>query len=58
LARERRENIPEGWGADREGRPTGDSKGAAAALPLGGGKGYGLAVMVEILTGVRLGGGT
>jgi len=51
-------SVPAGWALDREGRPTTDTKEAYHGLlmPLGGYKGYGLAMMVEILSGV-LGGG-
>jgi LDH2 family malate/lactate/ureidoglycolate dehydrogenase len=50
--------IPAGWALDSEGRPTTDAKAAAAGLPmpLGGYKGSGLAVMVEILCSVLSGG--
>lgn len=50
--------IPAGWAMDRDGRPTTDTKAAYEGLvaPLGGYKGTGLALMVEILTSV-LGGG-
>jgi LDH2 family malate/lactate/ureidoglycolate dehydrogenase len=52
------EQIPEGWALDREGRVTSDSAAALAGalLPFGGHKGYGLALAVEILTGVLAGG--
>lgn len=50
--------IPLGWAVDAEGRPTTDPlegrKGAL--LPVGGPKGYGLAVMLDVLTGVLSGG--
>ncbi len=59
--------IPEGWAMDKNGRITTsveDVFGGGALLPLGGlgellggHKGYGLSVMVDILTGI-LGGGT
>jgi LDH2 family malate/lactate/ureidoglycolate dehydrogenase len=51
--------IPDGWATDREGRPTTDPDQALAGmlLPIGGPKGFGLALMVEILTGVLSGGG-
>jgi L-2-hydroxycarboxylate dehydrogenase (NAD+) len=54
-------SIPLGWAADREGRPTTDPQVAFEAmrlLPLGGSyeqgshKGYGLAVLVDVLAGV------
>jgi LDH2 family malate/lactate/ureidoglycolate dehydrogenase len=50
--------IPPGWAMDAEGRPTTDLAAAARGLlmPLGGYKGSGLGLMVEILCGV-LGGG-
>lgn len=50
--------IPEGWAMDREGRPTTDTAEAYSGLiaPLGGYKGTGLAMMVEILTSVLAGG--
>ncbi|HWT22747.1 MAG TPA: Ldh family oxidoreductase, partial [Solirubrobacteraceae bacterium] len=49
--------IPEGWGVDAEGRTTTDPAAVAAGVPLGGYKGYGLAVMVEVLSGVLTGAG-
>jgi len=52
------ETIPEGWAMDREGVPTTDTDTALKGLlmPLGGYKGSGLGMLVEILCGV-LGGG-
>ncbi len=57
----RNTSIPEGWILDKDGNPTTDptdlSKGGAM-LPLGGPeghKGYGLSVMVEILSGILTG---
>ena len=46
--------IPAGWAMDAEGRPTTDTKTALAGLPtpLGGYKGSGLAVMVEVFSAV------
>jgi ureidoglycolate dehydrogenase (NAD+) len=49
--------IPEGWGVDERGEPTTDPDAAAFGVPLGGYKGYGLALMVEVLCGVLAGGG-
>lgn len=51
-------SIPLGWAMDKEGRPTTDPQEAYRGLiaPLGGYKGSGLAVMVEILTSVLAGG--
>ena len=50
--------IPAGWAMDRAGVPTTDTQTALQGLlmPLGGYKGYGLAMMVELLTGVLSGG--
>jgi LDH2 family malate/lactate/ureidoglycolate dehydrogenase len=50
--------IPAGWAMDREGVPTTDTETALNGLimPLGGYKGTGLAMMVEILCGVLSGG--
>jgi ureidoglycolate dehydrogenase (NAD+) len=43
--------IPIGWAIDAEGRPTTDPKQAAALLPFGGHKGYGIGILVDVLTG-------
>jgi LDH2 family malate/lactate/ureidoglycolate dehydrogenase len=57
LAQAKGIDIPEGWVVDGEGKPTTDAwawgKGGGVLLPLGGPeghKGYGLSVMVEILS--------
>lgn len=44
--------IPEGWALDAEGRPTTDARRAldGTMLPLGGYKGAGLALVLELLT--------
>lgn len=61
LAQARGEEIPRGWVVDSDGQLTTDPKRLAggALLPLGGPgegyKGYGLAVMVEILCGLLTG---
>jgi LDH2 family malate/lactate/ureidoglycolate dehydrogenase len=51
-------SIPAGWAMDCDGIATTDTKAAYAGLlmPLGGYKGSGLAMMVEILCGVMSGG--
>lgn len=58
LAELRGEEIPEGWAIDSDGRPTRDPVAALAGalLPSGGHKGSGLALAVEVLTGVLAGG--
>lgn len=54
-ARSRNKPIPEGWAVDRDGRPVTDPHEVAALLPVAGPKGYGLAMMVDVLSGVLLG---
>jgi ureidoglycolate dehydrogenase (NAD+) len=56
-ARDEGRPIPEGWGVDEHGEPTTDAAAVEAAVPLGGYKGYGLALMVEVLCGVLSGAG-
>ncbi len=54
-------SVPEGWIIDKDGNPStnpGDLRNGGAVLPLGGPeghKGYGLSVMVEILSGILTG---
>jgi LDH2 family malate/lactate/ureidoglycolate dehydrogenase len=61
LASLRDQPLPEGWALDAEGRPTIDPNAAldGSLLPIGGYKGYGLSVIVELLTaamsGARMG---
>ena len=47
------ESMPEGWMIDRTGKPLTDPKRAAEGflLPIGGYKGYGLALVVGLLAG-------
>jgi len=67
LHEKKKKNIPVGWGIDEEGRITDDPSkikpgGRGALLPLGGleitsgYKGYGLAILVEILCSILSGG--
>ncbi len=61
LAVARGQEVPAGWVIDAEGKPTTDPRKlrqGGALLPLGGGegyKGYGLAAMVEIFSGLLTG---
>lgn len=57
-AHERGEQLPPGLMLDAAGRPTTDPETALAGLyvPIGGHRGFGLALMWEILTGVLSGG--
>jgi len=50
--------IPATWATDSDGRPTTDPAAALKGLllPSGGHKGYGLALMIDVLTGVLSGG--
>ena len=50
----RGEQIPDTWGTDIKGNPTTDPKAALDGflLPIGGHKGYGLALMVDLFAGL------
>ena len=52
LAAMRGQSIPDGWAQDARGQPTNDPSAAldGSLLPIGGYKGYGLSVVVELLT--------
>jgi LDH2 family malate/lactate/ureidoglycolate dehydrogenase len=58
-AARRHEPIPLGWAIDADGHPTTDAERAlkGAVLPMAGPKGYALALMVEIFSGVFSGAG-
>lgn len=59
LAEKRGERVPEGWGVTEAGEPTTDPKAILQGgfiLPVGGPKGYGLSVMVDVLSGLLSGG--
>ncbi|KAI1809642.1 Malate/L-lactate dehydrogenase [Poronia punctata] len=53
-ARRRGEKIPLDWALDSEGRPTDDPEAALGGVmqPMGGPKGSGLAVMMDVFSGV------
>lgn len=57
LANKQNKPIPEGWAMDEEGQPTTDAAAAlrGAVLPLGGAKGYALAMAVEMMSAVLTG---
>lgn len=57
LARQKGESIPATWAQDSEGRPTTDPVDAIAGiiLPIGGHKGYGISLMMDVLSGVLTG---
>jgi LDH2 family malate/lactate/ureidoglycolate dehydrogenase len=56
-ALERGEPIPEGWAISGDGAPTTDPKAALDGLiqPMAGHKGYGIAFMMDVLSGVLTG---
>jgi LDH2 family malate/lactate/ureidoglycolate dehydrogenase len=53
LKAQRNEPMPEGWMIDRQGQPLTDAKRASEGflVPVGGAKGYGLALMFGLLAG-------
>ncbi len=53
LKAQRNEPMPEGWMIDRQGQPLTDPKraGEGFLVPIGGPKGYGLALMIGLLAG-------
>ncbi|MBB4825276.1 ureidoglycolate dehydrogenase (NAD+) [Sporosarcina luteola] len=54
-ARSKQETIPDTWAVDKDGIPTSDPFKVNALLPIAGPKGYGLMMMIDILSGVLLG---
>jgi LDH2 family malate/lactate/ureidoglycolate dehydrogenase len=58
VARSKGQQIPLGWARDADGNPTSDPVAARGGSlePLGGPKGYGMAVMLDVLAGVLSGG--
>ncbi len=53
--RSKGENIPADWAVDKDGNPTTDPHKVNALVPIAGAKGYGLMMLVDILSGVLLG---
>lgn len=51
------ETIPAHWAVDEAGEPTTDPEAVHALQPLGGPKGYGLAIVVDVLCGLLSGAG-
>jgi LDH2 family malate/lactate/ureidoglycolate dehydrogenase len=58
MAQDNGQSIPLGWALDRDGNPTTDPKEAkdGSLLPIGGYKGYGLALCIELLCSALIGG--
>lgn len=57
-ASDEQDRIPETWAFDADGDPTTDPSAVAALRPVGGPKGYGLGIVVDILCGLLTGAGT
>ncbi len=59
LARNQRQPIPEGWAITADGAPTTDPQAAidGIILPMAGHKGYAIAAMVDMMSGVLTGSG-
>ncbi|AXF55293.1 Ldh family oxidoreductase [Salicibibacter kimchii] len=59
LAVKNNTKIPIGWALTKDGEPTTDAREAmeGVVLPVGGAKGYGLAFLVEVLSGLFTGAG-
>lgn len=55
IAKEKGTSIPEGWALTKEGEATQDPNSAVLLLPFGGYKGYAIAAIVEVLTGILSG---
>lgn len=57
LAQQEGREIPLGWALDTEGKPTTDAEAAMAGtvLPYGDHKGYGIALMVDLMAGAMTG---
>lgn len=56
IEKERGNKIPMDWGLDEHGVPTDDPAKVKALQPMGGAKGYGLAILVDVLSGILSGG--
>ncbi|ASN06744.1 ureidoglycolate dehydrogenase [Virgibacillus necropolis] len=54
-ARSKNQPIPDTWAVDVNGEPTTDPLKVHALLPIAGPKGYGLGMMVDVLSGILLG---
>ena len=54
-ARSKGRSIPDDWAVDYYGVPTTDPHNVSALVPIAGAKGYGLMMLVDMLSGVLLG---
>jgi LDH2 family malate/lactate/ureidoglycolate dehydrogenase len=57
MAARKGERIPLGWALDKDGKPTDDPRAGSAGLlvPIGGPKGFGLAIVMDVLSGALSG---
>lgn len=55
LAAKQGRSIPDGWAVDADGEPTTDPARVRAVLPMAGPKGYGLALVIEVLSALLSG---
>ena len=57
LAARQGESIPHGWALDSSGHPTTDAAAAleGSMVPIGGPKGYGLSLVIDVLAGLLTG---
>ena len=55
VARREDTEIPSDWAVDADGEPTTDPHEAVSVRPLGGPKGYGLGIMVDVFCGILSG---
>jgi len=55
LAAQEGKEIPSDWGVDKEGSPTTDPKKVRGLYPMSGHKGYGLALVLDVLAGILFG---
>ncbi|ASN06743.1 ureidoglycolate dehydrogenase [Virgibacillus necropolis] len=54
-ARSKEEEIPDDWAVDENGEPTTNPFDVKSLTPIAGPKGYGLMMMVDVLSGILLG---
>ena len=54
-AKEQNSSIPDDWGIDENGNPTTDPHKVTAMTPFGTHKGYGIALVIDVLTGILMG---
>ncbi len=57
-ATEEGESIPDDWGVDEAGKPTTDPEAVVALRPMSGPKGYGLGLVIDVLSGLLSGAGS